>query len=103
MNTPLSRRDFLATAAAAPLAASAVLAQSKKVPIGNELYSVRGELMKDLPGTVRAVAKLGYQVVEFYSPYLNWTADQAKDFGIVDKVLNNRDDVEGKLAEVKAT
>jgi len=31
------------------------------------------------------------------------TADQAKDFGIVDKVLNNRDDVEGKLAEVKAT
>jgi ATP-dependent Clp protease protease subunit len=31
------------------------------------------------------------------------TADQAKDFGIIDKVLNSRDDVEGKLAEVKAT
>ena len=79
MNNTISRRDFLATAAAAPLAASAVLAQSKKVPIGIELYSVREELTKDLPGTVRAVAKLGYQVVEFYSPYLNWTTDQAKD------------------------
>src|SRR6185503_11174915 len=79
MNNTFSRRDFLAAAAAAPFAASAALAQSKKVPIGIELYSVRGELMKDLPGTVRAVAKLGYQVVEFYSPYLNWTSEQAKD------------------------
>jgi sugar phosphate isomerase/epimerase len=79
MTTTLSRRDFLAAAAAAPLAASAALAQSKTVPVGIELYSVRGELVKDLPGTVRAVAKLGYQVVEFYSPYLNWTTDQAKD------------------------
>jgi sugar phosphate isomerase/epimerase len=69
----------MAAAAAAPLAASAALAQSKKIPVGIELYSVRGELMKDLPGTVRAVAKIGYQVVEFYSPYLNWTTEQAKD------------------------
>jgi sugar phosphate isomerase/epimerase len=65
-------------AGAAPLAATA-FAQSKTVPIGLELYSVRGELMKDLPGTVRAVAKMGYQVVEFYSPYLSWTPEQAKD------------------------
>jgi sugar phosphate isomerase/epimerase len=79
MNNTLSRRDFLAAAAAAPFAASAALAQSKKVPVGIELYSVRGDLVKDLPGTVRAVAKLGYQVVEFYSPYLNWTTEQAKD------------------------
>jgi sugar phosphate isomerase/epimerase len=79
MNTSLSRRDFLTVAAAAPFAASAALAQSKKVPVGIELYSVRGELMKDLPGTVRAVAKLGYQVVEFYAPYLQWTTEQAKD------------------------
>ena len=77
-NTP-SRRDFLAAAAAVPFAASAALAQSKKVPVGLELYSVRGDLVKDLPGTVRAVAKLGYQVVEFYAPYLQWTTEQAKD------------------------
>ena len=75
----LSRRAFMAIAGAAPFAASAAFAQSKRIPVGIELYSVRGELMKDLPGTVRAVAKMGYQVVEFYSPYLNWTTEQAKD------------------------
>src|SRR5687767_7578744 len=79
MNTHISRRDFLAAAAAAPFAASTAFAQSKSIPVGIELYSVRGDLVKDLPGTVRAVAKIGYQVVEFYSPYLNWTTDQAKD------------------------
>ena len=65
-------------AAAAPLAAT-VFGQSKTVPIGLELYSVRGELKKDLKATVTAVAKMGYQVVEFYSPYFEWTVQQAKD------------------------
>jgi sugar phosphate isomerase/epimerase len=76
--TSVTRREFLAAAAAVPFAASA-FAQSSRVPVGIELYSVRGELKKDLPGTVRAVAKMGYQVVEFYSPYLEWTTEQAKD------------------------
>ena len=56
-----------------------LLAQTKKVPVGIELYSVRGELTKDLKATVTAVAKMGYEVVEFYSPYLNWTPEAAKD------------------------
>jgi sugar phosphate isomerase/epimerase len=43
------------------------------------MYSVRGELMKDLMGTVRAVAKMGYEVVEFYAPYFDWTPAQTKD------------------------
>ena len=30
-------------------------------------------------GTVTAVGKMGYQVVEFYSPYYTWTIEQAKD------------------------
>ena len=30
-------------------------------------------------GTVRAVAKLGYEDVEFYAPYSRWTEAQAKD------------------------
>jgi sugar phosphate isomerase/epimerase len=81
MTTAVSRRSFLATAATLPLAASAALSawQTRQIPIGLELYSVRDELMKDLNGTVTAVAKMGYQVVEFYSPYFNWTAEQAKD------------------------
>jgi sugar phosphate isomerase/epimerase len=74
----ISRREFLAVTAAAPLAASAFLAAARNVPVGLELYSVRGELAKDLLGTVTAVGKMGYQIVEFYAPYLDWTVDTAK-------------------------
>lgn len=75
----LSRRSFLAMTGAMPFAASALTAfqGARKTPVGIELYSVRGELMKDLPATVTAVAKIGYQVVEFYSPYYSWTPEQA--------------------------
>jgi sugar phosphate isomerase/epimerase len=77
----LSRRAFLAIAGSVPLAASAasVGAQYKNVPVGLELYSVRTELMADLPGTVRRVAQMGYQVVEFYAPYYDWTVTQARE------------------------
>lgn len=76
----LTRRSFLALAAAAPLAAAAsARAQGKRPVVGLELYSVRDELVKDLMGTVRAVAKMGYETVEFYSPYYQWTPAYAKD------------------------
>ena len=79
MSTPdVSRRTFLAMAAAVPFAASAALKAAANVPVGLELYSVRGELAKDLLGTVAAVGKMGYQVVEFYAPYLQWTPETAK-------------------------
>ena len=84
-NHDLSRRTFLAMAGAVPFAAS-LLAQTKKVPIGIELYSVRGELKKDLKAAVTAVAKMGYEVVEFYAPYLDWTPEAAKD---IRKLLDN--------------
>ncbi len=73
--TDLSRRSFLALAASAPL----LTAAKKKVPVGLEMYSVRNELAKDLEGTVRAVAKLGYEDVEFYAPYYDWTPEKAKE------------------------
>jgi len=73
----ISRRRFLAATAVAPLALAAPA--GSQIPIGLELYSVRDELVKDLPGTVRAVAKMGYQVVEFFSTYYAWTPQQAKD------------------------
>jgi sugar phosphate isomerase/epimerase len=53
-------------------------ASSGAIPVGLELYSVRDELKKDPEGTVRAVAQMGYQAVEFYSPYFEWTESQAK-------------------------
>jgi sugar phosphate isomerase/epimerase len=71
----LSRRTFLAAAAAGTLAARA---KSKSIPVGLELYSVRGELKKDLTGTLSALAKQGYECVEFFAPYYEWTPDYAK-------------------------
>ena len=96
----ISRRNFLtvAGAATAVLAAHATknttlaaLAANEtspalspppakpKHPIGLELYSVRTELARDLPNTLRTVANMGYEVVEFYAPYFNWTIPYAKE------------------------
>lgn len=97
--TALSRRRFLSLSATLP--AAALLAQtlpgralaaasansgtptastrSKKYPIGLELYSVRRELSRDLPATLREVAKIGYEAVEFYAPYYEWTMPYAKE------------------------
>jgi sugar phosphate isomerase/epimerase len=72
-----SRRSFLAMSATLPWAFS--LRAAGSIPVGLELYSVRNALKADLQGTVRAVAALGYQCVEFYSPYFNWTETQTKD------------------------
>ena len=89
----LSRRNFLTISATIP----AVIATRMSVtdlaaqpatpaaqgtgrrPIGLELYSVRGELGRDLPNTLKSVAKFGYEVVEFYAPYFKWKPAYAKD------------------------
>ena len=77
-----SRRSFLAVSAALPWVFrgfASGLASAKSIPVGLELYSVRDGLKKDPQGTVRAVAQMGYQVVEFYGPYFEWSEAQAKD------------------------
>src|SRR5205809_7881957 len=74
------------TGAAAMAGSSAALGRAKRLPVGLELYSVRDELAKDLMGTVRAVPKMGYEVVEFYAPYFTWTAAYAKE---VQKLLED--------------
>jgi len=76
-----SRRSFLAMSAVLPFALRGFAsgrASAKRIPVGLELYSVRDELKKDPENTVRAVAKMGYQDVEFYAPYLEWSEAQAK-------------------------
>jgi len=72
-----SRRSFLAFSAILPWALRATGAA--RIPVGLELYSVRNALKLDLTGTVRAVAAMGYQCVEFYAPYFDWTESQAKE------------------------
>lgn len=53
-------------------------ATNRSIPIGLEMYSVRDELQRDPEGAVRAVAKMGYQGLEFFAPYFEWTEAQAK-------------------------
>src|SRR5208283_3592269 len=72
-----SRRSFLAFTAVMPWAWRAGAATT--IPIGIEMYSVRDELKKDPQGTVRAVAGMGYQGLEFYAPYFEWSHAQAKE------------------------
>lgn len=73
---PLSRRSFLALSAVLPWALTARASES--IPIGLELYSVRDALKQDPEGTVRAVAQMGYQCVEFFAPYFDWSEAQTK-------------------------
>lgn len=75
----LTRRSFLAASTIAAASAGGAVAAKKDIPIGLELYSVRGELKKDDMETVRQVAKMGYKVVEFYAVYYAWTPEHAKD------------------------
>ena len=72
-----SRRSFLAMSAMLPWALKSV-ASASSIPVGLELYSVRDALKQDPEGTVRTVAQMGYQAVEFYAPYFEWTDAQAK-------------------------
>lgn len=76
MNGCFSRRSFLAILGTAPVWAA--WPSRKHIPIGLELYSVRNDLKKDLAGTVQSVAKLGYECLEFFSPYYDWTLDYAQ-------------------------
>jgi sugar phosphate isomerase/epimerase len=72
----ITRRTFLALSATLPWALRTRAATA--IPVGLELYSVRNELQRDPQATVRAVAKMGYQCVEFYAPYFEWTEEQTK-------------------------
>src|SRR5215212_2834407 len=92
-NESFTRRSFLAMSGAAAVASALptlAAAAPKPLPVGLELYSVRDELAKDLMGTVRAVARQGYEVVEFYSPYFQWSTDYAKDVRKLMDELNIR-------------
>jgi sugar phosphate isomerase/epimerase len=74
---PLTRRSFLVMSATLPWALRSA-ASPASIPVGLELYSVREALKADPEATVRAVAQMGYQAVEFYAPYFEWTEPQAK-------------------------
>lgn len=63
-----TRRDFARTAAGtlAALAGLPYLRAARKVPIALQLYSLRNECKADLPGTLAAIGKLGFEGVEWF-------------------------------------
>jgi len=71
----ISRRTMLrfsagmAAVCATGLPALAADEPAKKIPIGLQLYSVRTACTNDLPAVLEAVAKMGYQGVEFAGYY----------------------------------
>ena len=51
---------------------------SKKLPVGVQLYSVRTDLEKDFYGTLKQIAEMGYEGVEFYGEYYGNSVLQVK-------------------------
>ena len=70
MNTPLSRRIFLRSVAAASTAMMAfpsfATPTASKYKIGLQLFTIRDALSRDLTGTLANVSALGYQDTETY-------------------------------------
>ena len=56
------------------------------IPIGLQLYSIREDCGKDLPGTLKAVAEMGYEGVEFAGYHDHCAGDLRKmldDLGLI--------------------
>jgi sugar phosphate isomerase/epimerase len=78
MNRPSpSRRQFLLLAAASFTPA---LAQTKSsYPVGLQQTAVSRNIQQDLPGTLRAVAHMGYDLIEFSAgTFMKWSPADAK-------------------------
>lgn len=78
---PVSRRSFLASLGATTLVGRTLHGSSQArppVPVGIQLYSVRDEIPRDLMGTLTALRQMGYECVEFWAPYFEWTPAYAK-------------------------
>jgi sugar phosphate isomerase/epimerase len=67
----LSRRDFLRISAAAMVLPGTLLAAPawKKIPIATQAWCVRKQMATDIPGTLAAVAQLGYEGIELENAF----------------------------------
>jgi sugar phosphate isomerase/epimerase len=75
-SSELSRRDFLKAGVAgaagiglAAVGAAPVRGAKKRIPVALQVYSVRKDAGKDLAAVLEAVAKMGYEGVEFAGYY----------------------------------
>src|SRR6266478_1531023 len=72
MQTPITRRQFIGSSLCCALGMTLKQTQAQesnqvaRIPIGFQLYSVRGEFARDVPGTLKRLAEIGYKAVEFW-------------------------------------
>ena len=89
----LTRRQFIRSSAIGTLGstlAPPLMAKETKerhtIPIGFQLYTVRAEFSRDVPGTLKKLAQIGYKAVEFWDyagtreVYKNYDAAELKRF-----------------------
>lgn len=102
----MNRREFiyttaLATLAASPFARALEADNAYRRNIGLQLYTLRNELIKDTPGTIKAVVDAGYKQGEMFGfPNCDPVIAAAKEFGLAlhsshfewDTVVNPMDD-----------
>src|SRR2546427_5213750 len=72
MQIPITRRQFIGSSLCCALGMTLKQTQAQesnqtaRIPIGFQLYSVRGEFARDVPGTLKRLAEIGYKAVEFW-------------------------------------
>lgn len=99
-----TRRSFLstiATSAAASALARRARAAAAKPPLGLQLYSLRKQLEKDVPGTLEQVKAWGFEDVESFGPYNGTIAGALKDAGLRCRAFHvGSDRLDGEMATV---
>jgi len=84
-----TRRQFAVIAAAT---LESIRAQTRKpIPIGLQQTAVNKNIQQDLPGTLRAVSKMGYDLIEFSAgTFMKWSPSDAKQVRVVLDEVNLR-------------
>jgi sugar phosphate isomerase/epimerase len=88
-----TRRSFLGAVAGGAAAATAFRGRAHaagggKPPLGLQLYSLRGMLAKDVPGTLKQVKAWGFDEVETFGPFGAEIASQLKDAGLKARAMH---------------
>jgi sugar phosphate isomerase/epimerase len=100
-----SRRSFLGTVAGGLAASSALrgvaFAAGTKPPLGLQLWSVRKELAKDVPGTLKQIKAWGFDEVETFGKFGAEIAAELKNAGLKVRSMHvGYEQLKGDLAGV---
>ncbi len=91
----IERRELLKLTACAcltgavPVSGAQEKQKKKRIPIGLQLYAVRGAFEADIPGTLKTIAKIGYKGVEFWGYGGGPTVFKGKTAGELRRMLDD--------------